>query len=64
MALKEKLQDDLKSALKEKKEIEALTLRMLNAAILNKGECLAQGELLGMLNGKSLEDFFYERVKQ
>lgn len=35
-----------------------------HAAILNKGECLAQGALPGMLNGKSLEDFFYERVKQ
>jgi ABC-2 type transport system ATP-binding protein len=35
-----------------------------HAAILNKGECLAQGELQSMLNGKSLEDFFYERVKQ
>lgn len=35
-----------------------------HAAILNKGECLAQGELPGMLNGKSLEDFFYEKVKQ
>ncbi len=36
MALKEEIQDDLISALKEKKEIEAGTLRMLNAAALNK----------------------------
>lgn len=36
MALKEEIQDDLISALKEKKEIEAGTLRMLNAAVLNK----------------------------
>ncbi len=36
MALKEKIQDDLISALKEKKEIEVITLRMLNAAILNR----------------------------
>ncbi|MCO4793713.1 MAG: ABC transporter ATP-binding protein [Bacteriovoracaceae bacterium] len=35
-----------------------------HAAILDKGECLAQGELPGMLNGKSLEDFFYEKVKK
>jgi uncharacterized protein YqeY len=34
--LKEKIQEDLKEALKEKKEAEVLTLRMLNAAIVNK----------------------------
>lgn len=36
MTLKQKIQEDLKTALKEKREIETLTLRMLNAAILNK----------------------------
>ena len=36
MHLKEKIAADLKKALKEKKELEALTLRMLQATILNK----------------------------
>jgi len=36
MALKEKISDDLKKALKKKAELEILTLRMLQAAILNK----------------------------
>jgi len=36
MSLKKELQDNLRSALKDKKEIETTTLRMLNAAILNK----------------------------
>ncbi len=36
MTLKEKIQEDLKKILKEKKEIEISTLRMLNAAILNR----------------------------
>jgi ABC-2 type transport system ATP-binding protein len=35
-----------------------------HAAILNKGEVIAQGELKTMLNGMSLEDFFYEKVKK
>jgi ABC-2 type transport system ATP-binding protein len=35
-----------------------------HAAILNKGEVIAQGELSTMLNGVSLEDFFYAKVKQ
>ena len=35
-----------------------------HAAILNKGEVIAQGELIPMLNGMSLEDFFYEKVKK
>ena len=35
-----------------------------HAAILNKGEVVAQGELSSMLGTKSLEDFFYEKVKQ
>ena len=36
MTLKEKIQEDLKKALKEKKEVELSTLRMLLAAIFNK----------------------------
>ena len=36
MSLKDKIQQNLKSALKEKKELEATTLRMLSAQILNK----------------------------
>ncbi|MBZ9569337.1 GatB/YqeY domain-containing protein [Patescibacteria group bacterium] len=36
MTLKEKIQEDFKKILKEKKEIEISTLRMLNAAILNR----------------------------
>ena len=36
MSLKEKIQQDLSLAIKERKEIEATTLRMLNAAFLNK----------------------------
>ncbi len=36
MTLKENIQEDLKSALKEKKELEVATLRMLLAAIQNK----------------------------
>ena len=36
MILKEKILDDLKVAVREKKEIEALVLRQLSAAILNK----------------------------
>jgi len=36
MSLKQKIQDDLKPALKDKREIDVVTLRMLNAAILNK----------------------------
>jgi len=36
MSLKEKINQELITALKEKKEIELSTLRMLNAAILNK----------------------------
>ncbi len=36
MRLKEKIQEDFKRALKEKKELEVLTLRMLKAAIFNK----------------------------
>jgi ABC-2 type transport system ATP-binding protein len=35
-----------------------------HAAILNKGEVIAQGELKTMLCGMSLEDFFYEKVKK
>ena len=34
--LKEKIQEDFKKALKEKRELEISTLRMLNAAILNR----------------------------
>lgn len=36
MELKQKIQEDLKTALKEKKELELSVLRMLNAAITNK----------------------------
>ncbi len=36
MTLKEKIQEDFKKALKERKEIEVSVLRMLKAAILNK----------------------------
>lgn len=36
MSLKLKIQDDLKSALKEKREIELSVLRMLSAAIFNR----------------------------
>jgi len=36
MSLKENIQQDLQSALKEKRDIEVSTLRMLSAAILNK----------------------------
>jgi len=36
MTLKEKIQNNLKIALKEKKETELATLRMLNASIINK----------------------------
>lgn len=36
MTLKEKIQEDLNSAIKSKREIEISTLRMLSAAILNK----------------------------
>lgn len=36
MSLKEQIQQDLNSSLKERKEIDVITLRMLNAAILNK----------------------------
>jgi uncharacterized protein YqeY len=36
MTLKEKIEEDLKNALKEKKEIEVSTLRLLLAAIFNK----------------------------
>ena len=36
MSLKEQIQRDLNSAIKEKKKMEASTLRMLNAAIINK----------------------------
>ncbi len=36
MSLKLKIQDDLKSALKEKREIELSVLRMLSAAISNR----------------------------
>ncbi|MBZ9578438.1 GatB/YqeY domain-containing protein [Patescibacteria group bacterium] len=36
MTLKEKIRKDFKKILKEKKEIEISTLRMLNAAILNR----------------------------
>lgn len=36
MTLKEKIKNDLNNALKERKEIELATLRMLNAAIVNK----------------------------
>ena len=36
MALKEKIQEDFKKFLKEKKEIEVSTLRMLKAAIFNR----------------------------
>ena len=36
MELKQKIQEDLKSALKEKKELELSVLRMLSAAITNK----------------------------
>lgn len=35
-----------------------------HAAILNKGEVVAQGELKSMLGEQSLEDYFYEKVKQ
>jgi len=35
-SLKEKIKEDLKKALKENKEIEVSTLRLLNAVILNK----------------------------
>lgn len=35
-SLKEKIKEDFKKALKENKEIEVSTLRLLNAAILNK----------------------------
>ena len=35
-ALKQKIQQDLTTALKEKKELELSVLRMLNAAIINK----------------------------
>ena len=35
-----------------------------HAAILDKGEIIAQGELSTMLNGVSLEDFFYTKVKK
>jgi hypothetical protein len=36
MSLKEKVQEDLKQALKEKKELELSVFRMLNAAITNR----------------------------
>ena len=36
MALKQKIQEDLKNALKEKKELELSVFRMLSAAITNK----------------------------
>lgn len=36
MEVKQKIQQDLKTALKEKKETEVSTLRILNAAIINK----------------------------
>lgn len=36
MLLKERIQEDLKNALKEKKELELSVLRMLTSAILNK----------------------------
>jgi uncharacterized protein YqeY len=36
MSLKEKIQQDLTTSLKEKKELELSVLRMLNAAIVNK----------------------------
>jgi len=36
MSLKAKIEEDFKKALKEKREIEVSTLRMLNAAIINK----------------------------
>ncbi len=36
MSIKEKIEEDFKKALKEKKEIEVSTLRMLQAAIFNK----------------------------
>ena len=36
MSLKEQIQNNLKLALKERKEIEVMTLRMLIAAVLNK----------------------------
>lgn len=36
MELKQRIQEDLKTALKEKKELELSVLRMLNAAITNK----------------------------
>lgn len=36
MSLKEKIQEDLKKSLKERKTIEVSTLRMLNAAIFNR----------------------------
>ena len=35
-ALKQKIQQDLTTALREKKELELSVLRMLNAAIINK----------------------------
>ena len=36
MELRQKIQEDLKTALKEKKELELSVLRLLNAAIINK----------------------------
>lgn len=36
MGLREKIQEDLKGALKEKREVETLVLRQLSAAFLNK----------------------------
>ena len=35
-SLKEKIQEELKEALKEKRETEVSTLRMINAAVINK----------------------------
>lgn len=32
-------------------------------ALLNKGECLAQGNIKELIGDQSLEDFFYEKIK-
>lgn len=55
MTLKEKIQNDLNFNLKQRKELETTTLRMLNAAILNK-EKEKRAKLAKSQKGELTED--------
>jgi len=76
MNLKQKIQNDLRNALKEKKDIEVMTLRMLNAQVINKEkekrnklskeEGIAEEELVdkSQLNDEEIIDVIFSEVKK